>query len=204
MKGVWLVIVVTLFPIAQAHSQTSNVVASSSQDQLQQVRSVIRTGFGPKVEVESALSSDPFYLLGDFNGDGFQDIAVLVNIEQARPDLKKHNVKFVDASPWSSTNGRQIDPESQDSHNCLGVAIIHGTVSGWKGADITDKFMFYDCFSAFRLVRKGQRIRRGSGSQGATPRPKGDSIFLDLESGATALVYWNGKTYRGFGIRMGD
>ena len=203
MKTIAAIALVTVLALVQAYAQTNTVPASSFDDYLKQVRSVIHSGFGPKVEVESALSDDPFYILGNFNGDRFQDIAVLVNIEQARADLRKHNVRFVEVSPWSRRNGLQIDPETQDSHNCLGVAIIHGTALGWKSAD-TDKFMFYDCFSSFRLVRKGHKVRRGSGSQGPTPRLKGDAIFLDLESGATAIVYWNGRSYRGFGIRMGD
>jgi hypothetical protein len=204
MKTIAAIAILTVLALVQPYAQTSTVPAGSPQDYLQQVRSVVRTGFGPKVEVETRLNDDPLYVLGDFNGDRLQDIAILVNIEQARADLKKHNVRFVEVSPWSRGNGLQIDPATQDSHNCLGVAIVHGTVLGWKGADITDKFMFYDCFSAFRLIRKGQRIRRGSGSHGPTPRLKGDSIFLDLESGATAIVYWTGRTYRGFGIRLGD
>jgi hypothetical protein len=93
---------------------------------------------------------------------------------------------------------------TDDIQNCLGIAIIHGTAMGWVAAEPAGKFMVYNCFSSFRLIRKGQRIRRGGGSTGPTPIPKGDSIFLDLESGATALVYWNRKTYRGFGLRMGD
>ena len=35
----------------------------------------------------------PFFLTGDFNGDGNRDIAVLVNIEKGREELASHNVK---------------------------------------------------------------------------------------------------------------
>jgi hypothetical protein len=171
---------------------------------LGQIETVVHDGFGSKVKVESHLGSEPFYLLGDFNGDGFSDIAVLVNIEEARAELKNHEVRYINIDPYSRQNGLQIDPLSHDSHNCLGIAIVHGTREGWKAANPAGRFMVYECFSSFRLIRKGQRIRRGSGSRGRTPVPKGDSILLDLETGGTALVYWNGKTYRGFGIRGGD
>lgn len=169
---------------------------------LGQIQTAIRNGFGSKVKIESADGRS--YLLGDFNGDGFSDIAVLVNIEEAKADLKQHGVKYVDADPWSRGNGSQIDPLADGIQNCLGIAIIHGTAVGWAVSEPAGKFMIYNCFSSFRIVRKGQRIRRGGGSTGRTPILKGDSIFLDLESGATAIVYWNGKTYRGFGLRMGD
>jgi hypothetical protein len=171
---------------------------------LGQIEAVVRDGFGPRVKVESQLGSEPFYLLGDFNGDGFSDMAVLVNIEEAGADLKGHGVKFINVDPYSRRNGLQIDPLSHDSQNCLGIAIVHGTAAGWKAAKPAGRFMVYECFSSFRLIRKGQRIRRGGGSSGRTPVPKGDSILLDLETGGTALTYWDGRTYRGFGIGGGD
>jgi hypothetical protein len=171
---------------------------------LEQIESAVRSGFGTKVKVESHLGGEPFCLPGDFNGDGFSDIAVLVNIEEARSELKSYGVRYINIDPYSRQNGLQIDPLSHDSHNCLGIAIIHGTAAGWKAVDSAGKFMVYECFSSFHLIRKGQRIRRGGGSGGRTPVPKGDSILLDLETGGTALVYWNGKTYRGFEIRSGD
>ena len=193
-----LVAVLILPTYAQMHRGTASNVPP------EQIETVVRAGFGSKVKVESHLGSEPFYLPGDFNGDGFSDIAVLVNIEEARAELKSYGVKYINIDPYSRQNGSQIDPLSHDSHNCLGIAIVHGTREGWKAANPAGKFMVYECFSSFRLVRKGERIRRGGGSRGRTPVPKGDSMLLDLETGGTALVYWNGKTYRGFGIRGGD
>ena len=169
-----------------------------------QIEDVVRKEFGDQVKAQTALNSEPFYLLGDFNGDGHPDIAVLVNVEEGRAELKQHGVKYLDTDPYSRTNGSEINPLSAMGHNCIGIAIIHGTAVGWNVPHPAAKFLVYDCFSAFRLFRKGLRIRRGSGSQGTTPKPKGDSIFLDLETGGTSLIYWNGRTYRGFGLRGGD
>src|SRR5688572_3013991 len=191
-----LIVVVLVFP---AYTQKQRMTFDVS---LEKIEAVVRNGYGFKVRVESQ-ASEPFYLLGDFNGDGFADIAILVNIEAARADLKNHRVKYVNIDAYSSQNGFQIDPLSHDSSNCLGIAIVHGAASGWESTNPAGRFMVYECFSSFRVIRKGQRIRRGSGSRGRTPIPTGDSIFLELETGGTALVYWNGKTYRGFGVREG-
>lgn len=202
MKLISTIILLIAVLILPAFAQKRR--GSLSNVPLEQIETVVRNGFGSKVRVESHLGSEPFYLLGDFNGDGFSDIAVLVNIEEAKHALKDHGVKYVDTDPWSRRNGSQIDPMTHDIQNCLGIAIIHGTAVGWAAAEPAGKFMVYNCFSSFRRIRKGQRIPRGGGSRGRTPVPKGDSIFLDLETGGTALVYWDGKTYRGFGIRSGD
>ena len=171
---------------------------------LKEIEDVVRVEFGDQVSVESALNAAPSYLLGDFNGDAHTDIAVLVKAERGRAELKEHGVKYLDTNPYSRTNGSERDPVSTMGHNCLGIAIMHGTATGWNVPNPAAKFLVYDCFSAFRLFRKNQRIRRGSGSQGTTPKPKGDSILLDLESGGASLIYWNGRTYRGFGLRGGD
>jgi len=181
---------------AQPKSKNENKVP------LEQITSVVRNQFGPKVRVST--SSEPFYLLGDFNGDGFSDIAVLINIEEGREDLKSFGVKYINVDPYSRTNGSESDPVSGMGHNCLGIAVIHGTADGWETNSPSAKYVFYECFSGFRVIRKGERIRRGTGSRVQTPLPKGDSIQIDLESGGAALIYWNGKTYRGFGQRAGD
>jgi arylsulfatase A-like enzyme len=164
------------------------------------ISSTIRDQFGPKLKVFNDNSR--YYLRGDFNGDGLGDIAVEVNVEEGREELKGHEVKYIDINPYEVTNGIESDPVSNMGQNCLGIAIIHGTAAGWHAPSA--KYIFYECFSDFRMIRKGQKIYRGSGSRGPTPVPKGDSIQLDLETGGTMLIYWNGKTYRGFGQRGGD
>lgn len=182
-----------------ANSKTT----AKTQVSAEQITAAVRDQFGPKVETGESLLAN-YYLTGDFNGDGNPDLAVIVKPEKAKTELVRYHVEFVSIDPYSATNGQKIDPAAKmSSHSdaCLGVAIIHGTANGWTAREPVGKFMFYECFSDFRLVRKGQPIRRGRASTGPTPMPKGDSLQLDLESGGTALVYWDGKTYRGFGQR---
>jgi hypothetical protein len=201
MRFVSIIILLIAVPILRTYDQKRS--GRPSKPSLDQIETVVRDSFGAKVKVRSDIT-EPYYLLGDFNGDGFSDLAVLVDIEEARADLKNHLVRYINIDPYSSQNGLQIDPLSHDSHNCLGIAIVHGTAAGWETGNPAGRLMVYECFSSFRLLTRGQRIRRGRGSRGPTPIPKGDSILLDLETGGTALVYWNGKTYLGFGIRSGD
>ena len=167
---------------------------------------LVQRQVGSKTKPALGMISEPTYVISDFNGDGFSDVAVVVIVEQGRDELKSHGVRYIDIDPFSRTNGRELDPTDPDkmSQNCLGVAFLHGSSKGLDPHSITDKFIIYDCFSSIRRVPKGVPIRRGRKSTGPPPQPKGDSILLDLESGAQSLVYWNGKTYRGFSIRPGD
>jgi hypothetical protein len=167
---------------------------------LDKIASTIRNQFGPKLKVLEDTSRN--YLQGDFNGDGFVDIAVQVRVAEGMEDLKSHKVKYIDISPYDGSNGQEKEPVSGMWDNCVGVAVIHGAAAGWDTP--AAKYIFFECFSDFRMIRKSQNIRRGRAATGPTPVPKGDSIQLDLETCGTMLVYWNGKTYRGFGQRIGD
>jgi hypothetical protein len=171
-----------------------------------ELNDLLREQVGSKVKPAVGVISEPIYVLSDFNGDGFSDVAIVVIIEQGRDELKAHGVRYLDVDPFSRTNGVQLDPVTSGKmgQNCLGIVFLHGSAKEWDPRTISDKFIIYDCFSSIRRVPKGVPIRRGRRSTGPPPRPKGDSILLDLESGAKSLVYWDGKTYRGFSIRPGD
>ena len=164
---------------------------------LSELTTAIRKNFGSKVRIVS--DTKPFHLLGDFNGDGFTDIAVLVNPEGAQQELKLNGVKYIDVEPSSTTNGKELELESATFQYCLGVAIMHGTKEGWGLAKPGAKYLFYECFIPFRLIPKSTRIRRRYRSVRETPpKLKGDAIYLYLERDAASIVYWTGKTYRGY------
>ena len=78
--------------------------------------------FGATVEVVTAFQ--PFNVAGDFNGDGAQDIVVVVRIK-ARRNALPTNVKLL--NPFE-TRGAIKFPANPDSENKLALAIIHS----WK------------------------------------------------------------------------
>jgi hypothetical protein len=165
---------------------------------IHEILSVIKNDYGSSMEL--VTDTQPFYLLGDFNGDSYPDIAVLVNPEKSRAELKQHGVKYLDVDPSSPTNGKEQDLESARFQYCLGVAVIHGTAKGWRAADPKGKYLFYECFIPFQLIPKATKIRRYyKGYKEAPPRLQGDAIYLDLEREGKAIIYWTGKTYRGYG-----
>src|SRR5438105_9062568 len=176
----------TLPALCNAHiyaQANSSHTPGNTQVSLDHITAVIQHAFGPKVQVLPAMLAH-FYLLGDFNGDGQTDLAVIVKPEQAKADLRQYHVRFMSIDPYSVTNGHRVDPVAHmNSHNnaCLGVALIHGRTEGWQTPNPMEKYMFYACFSDFRLLRKGQKIRRGRGSVGPTPVTRGDAIQLDME-----------------------
>jgi len=196
-----VIALVSLFLSAPVVSSTFSQAKRTPRSKTQTVKiddivSVIKNGFGSNMQV--VTDTKPFYLLGDFNGDGKSDIAVLVNPEVAKPQLKQHGIKYIDVDPSSSTNGHLSDPESATFQYCFGVAIVHGSEQGWTLPQQDGKYLFYECFIPFRLVRRGSKVHRFRGERSAPPVLKGDAIYLYLERDAGSLVYWTGKTYRGY------
>ncbi|KAF0187982.1 MAG: hypothetical protein FD167_6235, partial [bacterium] len=137
------------------------------------------------------------------NADGKLDIAVMVHPDEAKDQITSYNVKFRDTNPSSPRVGLPLDPAEEMGKSCVGIAIAHGGVGGWD-KEVAEKYILYSCYTSFRLVPKGTKIRRGAGSEGHTPRPKGDSIFLEHETHGNGIVYWNGKTYLSFSQDQGD
>ncbi len=207
MKGIKhfipTILIALLLSVAFAHLSLAQKAKNSglkpvAKVSIDEITSAIRNDFGPSMEV--VTDTQPFYLLGDFNGDSYPDIAVLVNPEESKGELKQHGVKYIDVDPSSPTNGQERDLESARFQYCLGLAVIHGTAKGWRAGNPSEKYIFYECFIPFRLVPKATKIHRYyKGYKEAPPRLKGDAIYLDLEREGKAIVYWTGKTYRGYG-----
>jgi hypothetical protein len=196
-------LVVTLAALAATTLPAGNAAvrqkAKATDDEL---GAAVSAGFGPTVEV--ITDTKPYYLLGDFNGDGNQDVAVVVSAVRGRFELSKRGVQYVDVDPASKTNGSRLDPTKDMDVGCFGIALVHGTATGWDSPAEGDTYFFYECFAPFRLVRKGGTIRRERGAEGPPPELKGDAIMLDLENGGRTLIYWDGSTYRGYNARGGD
>ena len=196
----------TIFPIGIPYTASNGKAMAEPRLSTKEIVEVIHNDFGPKVKVDPSLVEN-YYLIGDFNGDGNTDIAVIIKPEEGKTDIGKFNVNFISIDPYSPKNGQRVDPiASMNQHNdaCLGVAIIHGTSSGWRTEEPLGKYMFYECFSDFRLIPRGQKVGDINRSRTPIPKTKADAIQLELESGAETVVYWDSSTYRGYPQTGGD
>jgi hypothetical protein len=175
--------------------------AQTSAPQPANVTTALQTNFGTAVEASTAFK--PFYVTGDFNADGAQDIAVVVRIKEARSALPK-DVRLL--NPFEV--GRSIKfPANPAAENTLALAIIHG----WKNPKISAKYLLVG--DSPILILDYQRVisdqpadrqdliglmpRRGRRPKGSTyPRgAKGDVILLGNQVGDNSPLYWNGRTY---------
>jgi hypothetical protein len=115
---------------------------------------------------------NPFYLRGDFDGDGKPDYAVLV-INKA---TKKRGIATVRSS------GTIVD--------VLGAGGTSLRVGSGNGSYLLDDFDWMDEW----YVERKRKVADELGSEVASAMA-GEGMVVAKSESASALVYWNGKTW---------
>jgi hypothetical protein len=179
---------------------TVGAALPSHTEQATTVTAAFQTSFGSRVETVTGFK--PFYVTGDFNGDGAQDVIAVIRLTASRrtlpPDVRVLN-------PFEPPRRRHY-PTPPASVPMLALAILHS----WKAPQPAAKFLLIgeapilildddrtrsgpnDAKNLMSLLRR--RAQRRPGAQGP-PAAKGDMIMLGSQVGDSVL-YWNGQTYR--------
>src|SRR4030095_5311423 len=136
-----------------------------------------------------------YYLTGDFNGDGAQDLLMIVRIKGRSTDLPA-DVKVY--NPFERP--KAIFPEDPVATPTLAFAVIHGATTGWQTPPAAEKFLLFgqtpiltlqyqratsgrpdEGKHLMQLLKKTSRALKQTGWT-ATVLPKGDSILLETEA----------------------
>ena len=136
---------------------------------------LMQVGTGPFAEAYSLSSRiNPFYLRGDFDGDGKSDYAVLV------------------VSKKDQSRGIAIWLSSQKKFLVLGASHAFRL-----GAERTADFDVIDTWQVY-----GKKpVERGVGT-GPPPKLIGEAILVGKKESASGLIYWNGKQFNWY--QQGD
>lgn len=177
------------FPQRVPNSNESRIAARAE--------AAIRRLFGSGIEV--AKERKPYFLTGDFNGDSFNDLLVVVLVSKANSkfDLLP-NVRIV--NPWSAASETKLEGAT------LAFAIIHGTRAGWEdGSSSAYLVSDREFFSSPIWQDPQQEHLLGINKRGRDRRTpvvpaeaKGDAISVVTEAGIDLQLYWDGKTYKLF------
>jgi hypothetical protein len=134
------------------------------------------------------------YFIGDFNGDGIQDIAVAVSSDGS-PDLKlAPGVKI--SSPKSRSQSA-IDLKQ----HIEAVAIIHGGPGGWEASPSLPRFLLVWVGYPSKLANKhgGARLKYP-----LPPQAKGDALYCKGDGSGDGYLYFDGTGYRFKLLTRGD
>lgn len=191
------VLAITVLFVPSGRAQTTKVAPTNKSA----LESILSNSFGPALE--AVTSFEPYYLNGDFNGDGAADVLIIVRIKGVRWAVPK-DVSVI--RPFYKE-----DPATPPQERGLGIAIIHGGPQGWQNSP-AQKFLLFGespililensrASSTARDDRKGlmELVKKRGKRTAIAMRPpaiaKGDSVSLPTEA-ADSVLYWNGKTYR--------
>jgi hypothetical protein len=203
----FLLVLFCVIVVANSPHLTAQTKTQTKADQLAAVNEALQTSFGSALD--AARGFQPFYLTGDFNGDGAQDILIVAWIKGRQKDLAK-GVRVI--NPFDYGAGKVVWPSNPAAKPMLALAIIHGDQTGWKSARPAEKFLLVGESPILILesdralsIRPEDRAnlmevmsKRGRRRRGAIWPPRaaqGDSILLPTEA-TDSILYWNGKTFR--------
>lgn len=161
-----LKIAVALWVLLPACPVAADLPFAQNESLPPEVREVFsQKGLTEKYEFSSPLN--PFYLQGDFNGDGRRDTAVLIRSRSS----KKTGIAVFHAA------GNQV--------------FILGAGRRVAGAGENDSF---DWMDAWHVYGKAE-VKRGA-DESKPPVLRGDALYVEKTESASAIIYWDGAAYR--------
>jgi len=129
-----------------------------------------------KAAFEIGTWLNPFYLRGDFDGDGSLDYAILV---KRRSDGKKGIAVWL---------GGKTGP---------GLIVLGAGTKTRVGGSDTDDWDFFDSWQVY-----GKRTVLQGVGEGKPPKLIGEAILIERTESASGLIYWDGKKFRWY--QQGD
>jgi hypothetical protein len=148
------------------------------------------------------VSLEPGYVLGDFNGDGSQDLAVVVKIgndmlTQINNELANWTledpmeVREPNAAAVARTApAKRARAEKGDSF----LAIIHGVgQKGWRNPEARQSFLLKNAAGTSMTVRPVSSKENGNEKEKLPPL-RGDAIRMIL-GGRPGMLLWTGAKY---------
>lgn len=152
------------------------------------VRQLITNFFSEKVK--PAEEKHPLFKIGDFNGDGIDDIATIVTPLSKPGESARIKVTM----PWVYPG----TPSGNEYHKSL--VIFNGSKTGWM-SDQTRAFLLLDTSGALEtpsfdlLVSKKSDNDYKNHSKGLPTKITSDLIIIPTEAGIDTYVYWDKSGY---------
>jgi hypothetical protein len=173
---------------AQAMAQAQNTVPTPP---LSEAKAAVRRVFKDAAVIDE--DRNPSFVVGDFNGDLSQDIAVILKVAPGRvASMNQQLPPWILKDPFVTATPRTAPLQVSASDGLL--AVIHGFgVEGWRDAQATQTFLLKNALGEDIEPRgKAEVIAANQGRK--FPKLKGDLISEKVR-GASGYLYYAESTY---------
>ena len=149
---------------------------------------------------DTDLSRDPSFVIGDFNGDGSEDLAVFVKpnddslaeINNVLANWILEDPRNVAIQDAKTVRPAAPKPARAEKGEIL-LAIIHGVgAEGWRNRDARQTFLLKN--AAGKMTSETFRNLRSKQDKQKPRSLRGDAINETIGK-TIGLVYWNGAKY---------
>jgi hypothetical protein len=144
----------------------------------------------------------PSFVVGDFNGDASEDIAVLTRVNpDSLPEINNELANWILEDPkqvpipgtkaaLQTTRPKAVNAEKGD----LLIAIIHGVgARGWRNHDARQTFLLRNTTGTNPQVQSARRLKEMMPNS-KLPALSGD-VILETINGRQGLIFWTGAKY---------
>lgn len=199
----------------QKQQKTGHKGRTEPKPTQEDVRALIGTAFGGLFEVDERIT--PTHLIGDFNGDGVEDIAIAVRLNR---DVDKNDESKPAFNLYMPIH-TGLNPEDYKAKNRLGalayygnraqLVVLHGTAeTSWRNSQPQQRHVLIDYPGTAPTKMSSYRGKLKPAAAGDEPKPTapprlvGDAILIDkvFEEDVGAVIYWDRSRYRVYPFRV--
>ncbi|HYX31043.1 MAG TPA: hypothetical protein VE863_21080 [Pyrinomonadaceae bacterium] len=188
----------TFSPIAVPTPSATQTINAASPPKTDEVVAALARVFDKSATL--ARTSAPTFLVGDFNGDGSEDIAVITkpnedSLGEINNELANWVLEDPHDVPIPGTKATDIKPKPVRAEKAdTLLAIIHGAgAQGWRNNQARQTFLLRNAAGADATVQTLNTLRTASFKQKLPPL-RGDAI-LETVNGHRGLIFWTGAKY---------
>ena len=188
-------------PVTETVAPTETTAADAARElpppDAAEVRGAVERIFKGAVTIVPAR--EPYFAVGDFNGDDSQDLAVAANPAPGRlGELNDELANWIVKDPFAPASSgvpygearRRVLVEEADTL----LVVIHGYgAAGWRDAQATQTYVLKDAAGSSMKTR-AQKAALASGEEGKLPRLLGD-VIDETVGGRAGFLYYNGAHY---------
>jgi len=159
---------------------------------LNAVQDAVTRVFKDKARID--MSRKPYFVAGDFNGDGSQDIAVVLQpTPEKLADLNEEFPNWILKNPFAPGAESRVPRLRVAAHDSL-LAVIHGYgTKGWRDPEATQTFLLKNAIGSGMNARDAKDVRKAN-SGTKTPHLSGD-VISQVVNGSQGYLYFADATY---------